>query len=225
MRPVILACLLLASARAAAAGEESAEPAFEVTLAPVFWLPRFSGAVVATGDRERVRGEFGAAVLARVEAFRSSFGGRYEQGWLLLGTDDSDGRTRMNYTRLAGAARLDLGGGTRLLPSAGFRYLAAWNEIESGGADSRRRWLEPWAGVAAEIPLVGGLSLRLEAAASGFGLGSRLCTELEAALSLRIAEGWTLDAGFRRITCDVPRGRFALDARAAGPFAGLTLRF
>jgi hypothetical protein len=225
MAAALLAVVIFASIGATRAGGEEPGERFRVTLAPILWLPRFSGAVEATGDRERVDGEFGAAVLARLDAFLGSAGGLYEQGGLLLGSNDSAGRTRMNYTRIAAAFRVDIGDGAALTPSAGFRSVAAWNEIERGGADSRRRWVEPWTGIRAEVPLADGLALRLEAAASGFGLGSRLCTELEVALSIDLGDGISLDAGFRRITADVPRGRFTLDARAAGPYVGLTLRF
>jgi opacity protein-like surface antigen len=93
---------------------------------------------------------------------------------------------------------------------------------QAGGSET---WIDPIVGIAGNIKLGGGFSLKAEGDVGGFGVGADLDWQALGAVQYQLNESITLEAGYRYLSVDFNDGGFVYDVAMHGPLIGGSIRF
>lgn len=139
----------------------------------------------------------------------------------------AEARLRQTSVTLAGGWRAVARPGATVDLLAGARYWRLRGQVASalGTLSSTRSFTDPIVGARLNLRLAPQWSAILHADAGGFGVGSRLATQVVGTVNYRTARGITLSAGYRHLAVDYRRGSTRFDLRMGGPILGATWQF
>lgn len=227
---------------------------WSVIITPYMWASSLRGDTDLRGLHARVDvpfrqtmkelqfGAMGAADL-RIGKFGAYFNGEYGK----IASDKHISRMTLgvstkNYLVAGGVYyriyETALGGNTvfgtpRLFaiePTAGLRWTRLETKVRVGGLglSNSESWLDPFAGTRASYDLNDRWNFAVEADVGGFGLGTRLSLNGQAAFGYRttmLGVPTTLKVGYRILHQDYRNGSFQWKVTQHGPIVGASMQF
>lgn len=240
---LLLALGLLAAPVAVAAQDFGETATWEYEIAAYAWFTGADGTGAVLGEEYAIDIEtpppwrpFDASLSFGVEARRGAWA-LWVDAALVKSEDDlalmdgSTGTFRVEHS-IPGAAvsyRLLAGTAIRLEGLAGFRYsdLRLRASADTISVTSKENWLDPIAGLRLRGMLGPRFLYGLRADVGGFGVGSELTWNGQAALGYQTSARLVIGLGYRYFDTDYTSGdgaeRFAFDASQHGLMAGLIL--
>lgn len=227
---------------------------WSLTITPYMWASSLKGNTVLRGIHARVDvpfsqtmkelqfGVMGAADL-RVGKFGAYINGEYGK----IASDKHISRLTLgvgtkNYLISGGVYyriyETALGGNTvfgtprvfAIEPTAGLRWTNLETKVRVGsfGLSNKESWLDPFVGTRLSYDLTDRWNFALEADVGGFGVGSRLSLNAQAAFGYRttlLGVPTTLKAGYRILHQDYRDGGFQWKVTQHGPIVGASMQF
>ena len=110
---------------------------------------------------------------------------------------------------------------------AGARHWRVRGEVDTplGSASRARNFTDPLIAARANIQVAPGWSALLYVDAGGFGVGSRVTSQVLGTVNYQITDSAYISAGYRHLHVDYRDDGTRFDMRMSGPVIGATLRF
>ncbi len=86
-------------------------------------------------------------------------------------------------------------------------------------------WIDPIVGIAGQVKLGAGFSIKAEGDVGGFGIGADLDWQVLGALQYQLNKLISLEAGYRYLSVDYDSGSVLYDIALQGPIIGASIRF
>jgi hypothetical protein len=239
--------VLALSARASAA--QSGDPApgdegWSFTLAPYYWAAGFDGdltldgqEIEGDGDSDGFPGELSlSGFLGHFEARKEPWAFALSPVFVDVAIDGDDTPPANTDLELSGAivegfATYALGSGWDVLAGVRYYSLEGVAEVTLAGVpqpdlDADTSWFDPIVGIRYATAFADDWSFHARTDVGGFGVGSNLAWNADAALGYRLATWASLFLGYRALDFDFADGsgsdRVEYDVRLWGPLVGVS---